>query len=201
VPGLAVPGFAPLVDECVAVEGWLVAGRAAGAFAFGALAFGAGALGLCCATATPAVRPASNNTRTNEFLRIFSLFETKFIANSWRANPFNGDFPKRSVSARAIFDSLDTWFQPRRRRRRPWGWGSDSAICGSVLAQPLAPTSLTAESNSDTVDRASQDKSPLRSGAVSLDMVCHPERSEGPVQLAGSASTAADCIGPSLRSG
>ena len=30
---------------------------------------------------------------------------------------------------------------------------------------------------------------------------CHPERSEGPMQLAGGEARLANCIGPSLRSG
>src|SRR5271157_1562193 len=34
-----------------------------------------------------------------------------------------------------------------------------------------------------------------------INPLCHPERSEGPVHFAGSASPQAGCIGPSLRSG
>jgi len=114
-PGLvpaAVPGRVPAAGRFVVagrfVAGRFVAGRPAagragaalGAAALGAAALGAGADFLSAPTL--ATKAASKNTTRNDFRQIFSLIDVKlfvtklmgelidakFIANSWRENPF-----------------------------------------------------------------------------------------------------------------
>lgn len=99
---------------------------------------------------------------------VFTL-RHKIHRDSWRSNPIVTSASAAFQRHWLFFDCLDTWSQSRRRRLTPWGGsGRTPQSVGSALGSISGTTPPTLGSNSDTGDRASQDKSRLGHAAASL---------------------------------